>query len=410
MKYLGRVYICRILSVVCTSVILIIPTSCGQDDVILNETSSRYIEFSVNPLTVESRLSDTDPYMRNEFETGDAFGVLGYCVPYEINGNSFDYTSASSPWSAKKSNAVPDVFFKQKVTLGEDGIWKYNYLDMNSDTYNPKYWYCDGYDTENDSEDQIQHTDTYKYTFFAYYPYDDEVFNWLKPANRTDKGAAKVRVTVPQNGNNTSAPLDIKKTPDAMLSVIYNLVYNLNSKVSFEFRHVFTALGFVVNNYSSRDLIVYSIKMQGKFWKSLDVDFDNGLYTYNNNDTYTGTYTIFDGGTQGLSLPSPSEEQTVTSSPAPIGGYYLKLLPGGFSGDNYFGTDVKLYIDYKFGDDVRKTEKLSRPGTFLPQSGMQYTAHLNYVGNAFVLQFVPNNGESWEDGGSDDSEGDIVFE
>lgn len=410
MKSRDQIFVSRILSVACASVMILLPTSCSKDDGISDDTLSKYIEFSVNPLSVESRLSDTDPNMRNEFKTGDAFGVLGYCVPYDINGNDFDYTSASSPWAAKKNNAVPDVFFKQKVTLHSDGIWKYNFSDNNSTSYNPKYWYRDGYNTVDGRVDEIQHTDTYKYTFFAYYPYNDNVFSWIKPTGVNDKGAAKVKVTVPQNGTDLNSVLDITATPDAMLSVIYNLEHKLNSKVSFEFRHIFTALGFVVNNFSDRDLTVYSIKMQGTFWESLEVDFANGLYTYNEGDTYSGTYTIFDGGAQGLYLPSPSGEQTVTTSPDPIGGNYLRLLPGGFKGDNYLGTDVKLYIDYKFGNDERKTEKLTRPGTFLPQSGTQYTAQLNYVGNAFVLQFVLNNGESWEDGGSDGSEGDIVFE
>ena len=44
---------------------------------------------------------------------------------------------------------------------------------------------------------------------------------------------------------------------------------------------------------------------------------------------------------------------------------------------------------------------------------MKYTAQLNFVGETFVLQFVVDNGEQWEDGGADDGRednDDIVFE
>lgn len=76
---------------------------------------------------------------------------------------------------------------------------------------------------------------------------------------------------------------------------------------------------------------------------------------------------------------------------------------------SYFGEDVQVVIDYKLGDSDRKTEYITRPGTFTPSPGVRYTAQLNFVGNAFVLQFVVDNSEQWENGGSDDG-GDVVFE
>lgn len=53
-------------------------------------------------------------------------------------------------------------------------------------------------------------------------------------------------------------------------------------------------------------------------------------------------------------------------------------------------------------------EGIGSPMTFHPVPGTKYTAQLNFVGNAFVLQFVVDNNEMWEDGKSDDS--DIIFE
>ena len=78
----------------------------------------------------------------------------------------------------------------------------------------------------------------------------------------------------------------------------------------------------------------------------------------------------------------------------------------------YFGEDVEVVIDYEFRGE-RKTVLRSRPGTFTPSPGYRYTAQLNFIGDAFVLQFVVDNSEAWEDGelaDGDDSNDDIIFE
>lgn len=384
-------------------------SSCSNRLDEVQEAVSPYIEFGTQTLKVQTRLSDTDGGMRNEFKEGDSFGVFGYCVPHQVGGDTPDYAAGSSVWTSKMSNAVPDVFNNQKVTLNADGIWFYNWKDMNSGSYNPKYWYANGKDTEGNSVSEITNAQNYRYDFFAYYPYGTNVFVWS-----TEKGAPKVEVSIPQTGGDN---MKLSDNPDAMLSVIHNYQRKINSKLSFSFNHVFTALGFEVNNFSERRLEIHSIKMTGTFWKSLTVDFSNGHYTYNSSNTYTGTYVIFDeAGGNTLVLEAPGEGQSVTTAESPVGGEYLRLLPGGFDGEeNYLGpipadeNDViKLVIDYTFGAE-RKTASFSRPATFLPQSGTQYTSQLNFVGNAFVLQFVIDNSESWEDGGSD-NEGDITFE
>lgn len=385
-----------------------LPTSCDDKYNDSWDSQSHNIEFEARTLTVQTRLSETDQGMRNEFKEGDSFGVLGYCVPCQIGSTIPDYSAGSSVWTTKISNAVPDVFNRQKVTLTSNDIWQYDYnnVDGEQTTYNPKYWYADGKDTEN-NDAGCTNTENYRYDFFAYYPYRSDVFTWEKPTSDTDKGAPRVKVSVPQSGGDNMDPVD---TPDAMLSVIHNYQRQINSRVAFNFSHIFTALGFEVNNFSERELQVHSIKLTGTFWKSLTVDFKEGSYTYNETDTYEGTYVLFDESVDGgtLILSAPGENETSTSSPSPIGGEYLRLLPGGFKGENYIGSDVELIIDYTF-DEGRESKTYTRPGTFLPQSGMQYTSQLNFVGGAFVLQFVVDNSESWEDGESD-NDGDITFD
>ena len=58
-------------------------------------------------------------------------------------------------------------------------------------------------------------------------------------------------------------------------------------------------------------------------------------------------------------------------------------------------------------------DDITRPGTFTPKPGVKYTAQLNFVGEAFVLQFVVANSDIWEDGeldDNDDSNDDIIFQ
>ncbi len=75
---------------------------------------------------------------------------------------------------------------------------------------------------------------------------------------------------------------------------------------------------------------------------------------------------------------------------------------------SYLGhKDLSVNITYKFGKDgAEKTASFTRPATFVPRPGTMYQAQLNFVGDAFVLQFVTANNDYWEDG----SDTDITFE
>ena len=77
-----------------------------------------------------------------------------------------------------------------------------------------------------------------------------------------------------------------------------------------------------------------------------------------------------------------------------------------------FGENVKVRIEYVF-NGVPNVFETARPGTFTPQAGIKYTAQLNFVGDTFVLQFVVDNQEQWEDGEADDEDemnDDVIFE
>ena len=110
-----------------------------------------------------------------------------------------------------------------------------------------------------------------------------------------------------------------------------------------------------------------------------------------------------------LPAPDASLGETVTSSPSPIGGEHVMLISG--TGPS-FGENGKVRIEYVF-NGVPNVFETARPGTFTPQPGIKYTAQLNFVGDTFVLQFVVDNQEQWEDGEADDEDetnDDVIFE
>ena len=59
-------------------------------------------------------------------------------------------------------------------------------------------------------------------------------------------------------------------------------------------------------------------------------------------------------------------------------------------------------IHYYTYEGKEKSYTTGRPGEFMPRAGTKYTAQLNFIGDSFVLNFVVDNGEFWENGGDSD--------
>lgn len=378
--------------------------SCSGDEPAVGGNGGDKIVFDVPAMTVETSGRST---FKSALEPGEAFGVLGYCVPYAVGSTSFNYAGASSVWALKRALCPPDVFYNQKVVAGSNGCtYDYNGGSVN----NPKYWYRDGYDTDNSPNASVTGADQYRYSFIAYYPYgegENGVFRIQNPSSAAEAGAPRLLFTMPQEGTEIGTPLRHDITPDAMLSVLYNRRKS-DGNVRFAFSHVLTGLGFEINNFSAYDLVVHSVALQGSFYKSIVIDFGGDAVTYTfPADRYVGTYVLADSD---VSLPSPDKDagRNVTTSGL-LGGEHLLLISGvGTS----FGDNVKVHVEYTF-NGVRKAFETARPGTFTPRPGIKYTSQLNFVGDAFVLQFVVDNAEQWEDGAGDDgddSNDDVTFE
>ena len=383
------------------------------------------ITFGAPVMEVETRST-----FKDALDAGDSFGVLGYCLGYTVGTTKINYSSGSGLWATKRAYCPPSVFYNQRVTVQQDGTCTY---DRNNSAAasgnNPKFWYADGTDLDGSENTNITGAANYRYTFFAYYPYDG-AFTVYAPADASAAGAPKLKFTMPQTGGNIATALDHTITPDAMLAALYNR-RNSEGNLQFSFRHVLTGLGFVVNNYSSRNLLINRIELRGTFYKTLIIDATSGTVSYESpaNSTYTGTYVVYDH-TQG----TPEEQQrggmllvnddpdnaTVVSSPSPIGGGHIMLISGTQS--QSLGPDnqnLQVYIRYKFWDkdvaepDDWKEATPTRSATFTFRSGTRYVAELDFVGDAFTINFVQANNDMWQDGEADDGDetnDDIVFE
>lgn len=394
--------------------------ACEQEEPAFRPHPAEYITFGMPALTVETRAA-TDGF-HDDYPLGEPFGVLGYCLSYELGSNTeLNPNSGTGSWALKKEMAPPAVFYNRRVNVSANGVCTYD---------NPRRWYSDGTGNEGIS-DALTNTDDFRYSFFAFYPFDTNPDDGnggfrITPAAANEAGAPVFTYCMPFSGNNANAALDDTRTPDPMLAMETDMRRG-DGMVNFNFNHILIGLGFQVNNYSQvqdnnttgpkdgQDLTLYSIKLQGTFYRTVTVDFTGGSgasvsYSDSNDGLYSGTYTLFDSA-GGTVIPWQQDGSAGSISLEPE--KYIRLLAGieslGFLGPN--GQERRLLVKYRFGDGDVKEEPLERPSNFNPRPGTRYTAQLNWVGDAFVL--IMEGDETWEDGeASDGNEGndDILFE
>ena len=362
----------RILLII-SSISVLLLAGCKNDYVVeMPKYSSSPITFSSPAISyeVESRSGAL-----NKFPVGGKFGVFGYCVGKDVHGNP-DPSSGNVSWDTKKVKCTPDVFFNVPFICNETVC---SYLDGN----NVKTWY--------EPKD-------YLYTFFAYYPYgrygefEPEYTPIKSTTDKNTYGEPSVNFTMPFSlGNIEIDELDYTRVPDVMMAAKFDMVGY--TPVDLKFSHALTCLKFRINNLNpTAELTIHSLKLKGSFYKSIDIKF-NGNYNLLENEKYKGFYHLIKDPTD----VAPDNAYDTES---------LLLICNIFpQGDNdYLGEmDIRLVIDYTFNGD-RRIKEYERPSSFVPKSGTRYTAMLNFVGDTFVLQVLPE--DVWET----DSDVNIKFE
>ena len=358
--------------------LLVAWTACDNEPEV-EPTGGETIRFGLPGIEVDAE-ARSGPL--NQLEEGTSFGVLGYCIPQTSPSDQTpDESRGGVALDLKKSLCAPSLFYKQEVTYSGGGC-----------TYKPlQRWYTP--------------TD-YLYSFFAYYPFGDTYF--AVTTRETTLGAPRVKFSIPVTNTAADAEVELPDVPDAMVAQEIDVAKG-DGVVTLDFYHILTGLNFQVNNYNVREdengnqvagepVIIHSLKLKGKFYKSVEINFDEG-YDYPD-ETYWGTYTI---------VPDSSNiEIGGLESVSQIGGKTLLLVSNLNKTDiqdGYLG-DLDLEINYSFGESRNVTRTFGRPENFLPAGGTVYTAQLNFIGNSFVLNFIVDNNSQWEDG----ADSDITFE
>ena len=217
--------------------------ACEQEEPAFRPHPAEYITFGMPALTVETRAA-TDGF-HDDYPLGEPFGVLGYCLSYELGSNTeLNPNSGTGSWALKKEMAPPAVFYNRQVNVSANGVCTYD---------NPRRWYSDGTGNEGIS-DALTNTDNFRYSFFAFYPFDTNPDDGnggfrITPAAANEAGAPVFTYCMPFSGNNADAPLDDTRTPDPMLAMETDMRRG-DGMVNFNFNHILIGLGFQVNNYS----------------------------------------------------------------------------------------------------------------------------------------------------------------
>lgn len=378
-------------------------SSCSQDEPAdIHPDSSAYIVFNTPAINMggveitDMTRAETRATLQNELTDGSSFGVLGYCVPKEVGNNNDNYQAADQLWATKYETSVPDVFNNNGTFVRE-----VSYTNNACKYSNLVPWYT----TEGNA--------SYRYTFFAYYPYTSSRFSVLSPTSITGKGAPKLKYTMPFTSSSDQTSLDVNAAEDAMVAVTYNHLKS-NGNVNLNFGHLLTGLRFRANNYDDNEtLTITHLSIKGTFYRSIELDFTptgnpNKVNTMtqkvDDNDTYAGTYTLYNNSA-GITI------QNGTSKSLYIGegeeGTSLMLIPKVDGDGKITKTGLEVTVGYKFRgvEESGKTLTLDAIEGNIFEQGTHYTMNLNFIGDSFTISFTSN--DRWENGTNNGGDNEI---
>lgn len=393
----------------------LLTAGCQQEDGLPPHTgySDEVITFNT-PYWARSVLRDGD------FEEGDKVGVIGYCKRGE-NPSNPDADMGPYPWEAKRVFAQPDMFYNKELTYAGNGTFTYEgyYDEDHQEVYTGICpWYNDR---------------SYYYSFFAYYPYAEltngntgtirdaggNAMGTITLSGENAEGNPVITYTMPRTGSESTAQISkLDNVPDFMLAYVTNHRQQ-NGAVPLEFRHLFAALQFEVNNYTPNDATIEYIKLEGsRFYKSITVTGEQSGYDVGS-DRYSGVFDVLDG--QGsLLCPAGTIEATggdgstsgeITPKTTTItdrNGEPVTLM---FITDDDDNSDNKgaivdgsgfCRISVKVTGRIEAPLEITENKTF--NAGTRNIFSINLVGNNLILQLRAT--DRWED----DGDSEIVFE
>lgn len=385
---------------------LLAATACTQDELPAGTgTFDGGIVFT-SPYT----LTRSDAMRYGSFRAGDQVGVLGYCKATNQGSDN-----SGSPWETKKDFCKPEVFYNQPLTYTDKGLWEYNWTGS-SNISGPHPWYEPGQDGNGLD---------YTYSFFAYYPYAangtiaDEK-GTIALSGSTDTGDPHITYTMPFSSNNSATTsLDWTKVPDLMLAYTTDHL-KADGTVKLDFRHLFCAFEFKVNNYTTDEVKISKLTVSGsEFYKSVTVNGRQTGYDVGT-DRYSGTFDVLSTytGNQGFTCPAGKEitdtegqvigitpatvsittDGTVNAEGDPVALLFIPDANGKLTANDHNDLTLNITVD---GIEQNRTMILTE-ATF--KAGVRSVFNINIVGNDIYLQLESDG--SWDDGG----DSNITFE
>lgn len=154
--------ICKCLAY--TLPLLFLHAACSPEDITTKDEWPGYdsndITFATPTIIMDN--VTTRATLMNSITHNTVFGVLGYCVPYQLESEQPNYRGGTSDWLVKKSLSHADVMYKEPIFY--DGA-KCVYSENGTAFNEPKHWYTS-------DETKVTNTDLFQYTFIAYHPYN----------------------------------------------------------------------------------------------------------------------------------------------------------------------------------------------------------------------------------------------
>ena len=405
-------------------------SSCQQDELLTQRPQGDASVITFNsPYTIDSR---SDAMRSGSFEKGDRVGVLGYCIA--SNSQGVDYST--SPWDTKKPFCTPDVFYNQELTYSGTGSWDYTWKKESNGPwadYEPVGDYLHPWATNEE----------YTYSFFAYYPYaevNNKGVGTIKIKDENDieiemgeielstsnhRGDPTITYTMPfDDGGTTTSQRRWWWVPDFMLAYKTDHLKQ-DGSVSLNFRHIFSALEFEINNLTEEEIIIEDLYFGGGtenndtrtagFYREVSVTGQQSGYTVDKtiNNTFIGEFQLIGREAdedEHMLIDFSCQPNTTTPIPITYNGSPISLLfipdeNGALTTDNnasiYIRMSAKTVSGTELADDSNRYLNLINM-TFRP--GVRNIFSINFIGNDFYIQMRSDG--SWSDGG----DSDIVFE
>lgn len=392
--------------------------ACSQEE--LPQTPSP--DYAAGVITFQSPYTVTRSaaLRRGTFQPGDRVGVLGYCkASNKVNGVDIDYST--SDWNTKKVFSTPDVFYNQMLEYTEDGLWTYLWsgkFDGLEQVGNLHPWSSNEDDT---------------FSFFAYYPYAEKeeitdssgnAMGTITLSGKDATGDPTITYVMPHNDvDDLNSAKKWWVVPDLMLA--YKTDHKKeDGSVKLNFRHLFCAFEFEVNNYNQEEVIVEDLyfsggKFEGKtiiagFYKSVTVTGQQNGYSVDENNLYGGRFKIVGRKDDedkhiltNLSCPGAQDSGQPTTTSIAYDGSPISLL---FIPDErgMLTTDanksLSMDITLTIGDKEVERKGIMNLGNQSFQPGVRSIFSINVIGNDIYVQMRSDG--TWEN----DGDSDITFE